>query len=128
MRIYSAGILGATLLLAACGDAPKEIPKTEDEVADQVEENQNLIPCAVNGAGQLAKMCTYETENGEQGLTIVARHADGGFRRFLVTKDGNVVSADGANESSFTMIGTDHIEVTVDGDRYQLPATVKPPA
>lgn len=127
MRIYSAAILGVAFLLAACGDKPKEIPKTEAEVADQVEENQNLIPCAVNGAAEMANMCTYETANGEQGLTIIVRHPDGGFRRFLVTNQGNVVAADGAIDASFTMVGTDHIEVVQDGDRYQLPATVKPP-
>jgi hypothetical protein len=128
MRIFSTSALGLVLALTACGEKPKEIPKTESEVASQVEENQNLVPCAVGGAAQMAKMCTYETANGEQGLTIVIRHADGAFRRLLVTNDGNVVAADGADEASFTMMGADQIEVSLGGDRYQLPATVKPPA
>jgi hypothetical protein len=127
MQIYSASVLGLALTLSGCGDKPKEVPKTEAQVAAQVEENQNLIPCAVDGAAALAKMCTYETANGEQGLTIIVRHAEGGFRRFLVTNDGNVLAADGAGQAGFTMVGADHIEVTLDGDRYQLPATIKPP-
>lgn len=127
MRIFSGSALCLALALAGCGESPKPVAKTEAELADQVEENQNLIPCAIGGATEFAKLCTYETKNGEQGLTIIVRHNDGAFRRLLVTKDGNVVAADGADEASFSMLGTDGIEVTIAGDRYQLPAVIKPP-
>ena len=127
MRIFSVGAAGLLLGLAGCGDGTKPLPKTEAEVAAQVEENQSLIPCALAGAAAFAKLCTYETTNGEQGLTIIIRHNDGAFRRLLVTKDGNVVAADGADQASFSMRGTEGIEVSLAGDRYQLPAVIKPP-
>ena len=127
MRIFKIGVACVLLALAGCGDDVKPVPKTEAERAEQVEENQNLIACALGGAAQFSKLCTYETSNGEQGLTIIVRHNDGAFRRLIVTKDGNVVAADGADQARFTMLGSDQIEVSLGGDRYQLPAVIKPP-
>lgn len=54
------------------------------------------------------------------------RHADGGFRRLLVTHDGRgVVAADGAEAAVVATVADNMIEVTLGNDRIRLPATVR---
>jgi hypothetical protein len=56
---------------------------------------------------------------------MIFRHPDGGFRRFLVVSDGRgLVAADGADDAIITILDDKIIEIDVDGDRYQMPATV----
>lgn len=60
-----------------------------------------------------------------RGLILTVRHANGGFRRLLVTKDGRgVVSADGAAPAKVAITGPNMIDVAIEGDRYRLPATI----
>ena len=52
-------------------------------------------------------------------------HPDGGFRRFVVLKDGGgVAAADGAAVAQQNLAGG-LLEVSVDGDRYRFPVTAK---
>lgn len=65
----------------------------------------------------------------EQGTVLTVNAPDGGFRRLLVASDGRgVVAADGAEPAVVTPLDTHTIEVAIGGDRYRLPATVKPEA
>jgi hypothetical protein len=67
-----------------------------------------------------------ERMSGPDGTILTMRHPSGGFRRLLVTRDGRgVVAADGADPAAVAVIADNRIEVTVAGDRYRLPATVK---
>ena len=113
-----------SLPLAACERAP-----SSEQVAAQQRNDtagDTRIACA-HGAAALASTCTIEQAQGRDGLILTVRHADGGFRRLRVTQDGRgVIAADGAEVATVTVIGTDGIEVALGGDRYRLPATIKP--
>jgi hypothetical protein len=79
------------------------------------------IECAVGGAA-FERACTAERD----GAILTISHPDGGFRRFEMTGDGRgVIAADGAERAEVAIIGEGRIEVSLGGDRYRLPATVK---
>jgi hypothetical protein len=84
------------------------------------------IPCAVGGASSMADECRMERLAAPEGKTLILRHPNGGFRRLLITADGRgVVAADGADPAVVSVIGGNRIEVSIAGDRYQLPAALK---
>lgn len=102
----------AGMALAACGS----------ESAPQ----QPLIACQPKGAPAYTRDCTVERSDGPDGVTLILRNADGGFRRLLTTGDGKgVIAADGAEAAIVRMSGKGEIEVMVGGDRYRLPARAK---
>lgn len=115
----------ALLLVAGCGD-PKQatedaLAKAEDKAADD-----GRVECATEGAPAFERVCTVDRVQGPEGTTLTIHHPDGGFRRLLVTNDGRgVVAADGADEAIVSIVADHRIEVTLGGDRYRLPATVK---
>ena len=132
-------ILSASLILAlaGCGDeaeqgqtvpivngaAPRETASAPAPLADGAER----IECATGHAEAFEAVCAVERATGPGGLTLTIRAPNGSFRRFLVTRDGRgVVPADGAMDATVTPLGTDRIEVAIAGDRYRLPATVRP--
>jgi hypothetical protein len=79
--------------------------------------------------GDFQPVCTIERDPGEGGRSLIVRHPDGGFRRLLITSDGRGVTAgDGAEQARVTPISDKLIEVELGGDRYRLPATVRPGA
>jgi hypothetical protein len=126
MRISSALLLA--LALAACGDR-----NTDNETLANVEAQQRaaadddgLIECAAKGAVAFTRSCTVDRTESDQGLVLTLRHKDGAFHRLLVTRDGRgVIAADGAEKAVVTVLDAGRIEVTLAGDRYRLPATVK---
>lgn len=84
------------------------------------------IPCARTGRAELRKECLVERIDSPDGLVLTLRHPDGAFRRLLVTRDGRgVVAADGAEPARVAVLGQDRIAVSIAGERYELPATVK---
>lgn len=84
------------------------------------------VPCALAGSSNFQGVCTVERTVSGDGLVLVMHHPDGGFRRLLVTTDGRgVVTADGAEQANVSVVDPSMIEVSVGGDRYRLPATVK---
>ena len=112
----------ALLGLAACGDPGR----ATQEALDASAEADDRIPCAVEGENDFEDVCTVERAAGEGGLVLTLRHPSGGFRRLLVTEDGRgVVAADGADPAVVSVIDDDRIEVTIAGDQYRLPATIK---
>jgi hypothetical protein len=116
--------LPAFLLLAGCGgrDTAQE---TQADGAAVVPEDDRFA-CAVGGAETLAPVCTFDRTSSPDGTTLTLRHPDGGFRRLLVTSDGRgVIAADGADPALVTVVGAQEIEVSLAGDRYRLPATLR---
>jgi hypothetical protein len=76
--------------------------------------------CAI-GSGDWSRSCAVERD----GDLLTIRHADGGFRRFRIVKDGRgLISGDGAEQAAVTVIGQGQIEVSAGQDRYRLPASV----
>ena len=105
-------------LLASCGS------ESDDASAGAAIEGER-IECAVAGATRLERVCTVERSVATELLTLTIRGPNGSFRRLLVTKDGRgVVAADGAAPAEVIAAGADRIDVSIDGDRYRLPATV----
>lgn len=107
--------IGLALLLAGCGASPPEAaPAGADRIA-----------CRTGGAADYADVCTIERTRDADGTILTLRHPDGGFRRLRVATDGRgVIAADGAEPAVVTP-GDRLIEVTLGGDAYRLPATVK---
>ncbi|MBX9882129.1 MAG: hypothetical protein K2X73_09165 [Sphingomonas sp.] len=124
-------ILLLLLPLAACGEAktdPAKLASAEAQQARAAEENGRIV-CARAGSNDFARACTLDRVAGPDGLVLTVSHPDGGFHRLLVTKDGRgVVAADGAERAVVRVVGPREIEVRLGGDRYRLPATVKPGA
>jgi hypothetical protein len=110
------------LALCACGDpdgARKDALAAAAEQSDKVD-------CATEGATRFERVCSVERSSGPEGLILTVRSPSGSFRRLLVTNDGRgVIAADGADPANVTLLGDERIEVTIAGDRYRLPATVK---
>ncbi|WP_242095636.1 MULTISPECIES: hypothetical protein [unclassified Sphingomonas] len=126
MRISSA--LALALSLAACGTAtrPDNRALAAAEANQQTEAaDDGRIACA-HGDAAMAHTCTVDQLQGDHGLELTVRNADGGFHRLLVTRDGRgVIAADGAEPAKVTVRGPAEIEVAIGADRYRLPATVK---
>jgi hypothetical protein len=117
-------VLPAFLLLAGCGGPAAQETEADDGAA--VASGDDRIACAVGGAETFAPVCTFDRTSSPDGTTLTLRHPDGGFRRLLVTSDGRwVVAADGADPAEVTVVGAQEIEVSLAGDRYRLPATLR---
>lgn len=88
------------------------------------------IDCMPVGEAAFQRACEIERGRDREGVvTLTIRHPDGGFRRLIVTGDGRgVIAADGAEPAVVTTISPREIEVALGGNRYRLPATVKPGA
>lgn len=116
MRTFS---LGFYILLGACGG--------NTGGGAGIEADAPRLACMVDGGNAFESVCTIQQSAGEQGLILTISSPSGGFRRLLVTRDGRgVVTADGAEQASVTPLNGGLIEVAVGGDRYRLPAMVKP--
>ncbi|WP_338420409.1 hypothetical protein [Sphingomonas profundi] len=108
------------LLPAGCGSKPADPFATAE--ADRIE-------CRIGTATDFDRTCAVERTAGPDGLILTIRHPDGGFRRLLVTRDGRgVIAADGAEPATVSVESGDGILVSIGGDNYRLPATVKPAA
>lgn len=99
-------ILLATL--SACGTS-----------APQADPQALAIPCAPDRGPPATCGVTREMRDGITLLTVT--EPAGGFRRLAVGPDGAVRTADGAIAARATVAG-DRVEVTVEDDRYSLPA------
>jgi hypothetical protein len=108
------------LAVAACGD------KAASDPFAQSGGTAELVECAPAGQTAFERKCAIERMQEPAGLTLTIRHPDGAFRRLLVTGDGRgVIAADGAEPATVSVAGGNVIEVSVAGNRYRLPATVK---
>jgi urocanate hydratase len=83
------------------------------------------IACAVSGASQLSEVCRVERINAADGVRLLVRHPDGGFRRFRLTGDAEVLAvADGAEQASRAVTTVADIDIAVGKDRYRFPASI----
>ena len=126
-RLWAAPLIA----LAACHPPTAGQPdaaRTNAKSAANAQAADARIPCATGGAATLTRTCTVDRETSPRGLVLTLHHADGGFHRLLVTRDGHgVIAADGAQGASVAIVGPDEIEVRIGGDRYRLPATIGKP-
>ncbi|QSR18226.1 hypothetical protein [Novosphingobium sp. KA1] len=114
--VRSLPAVALVLALAACSSKHE---------APDVAEGEDHIPCAVSGSGELKPICAVERHQGANGLTLLVRHPDGGFRRFAVVSDGRGLEvADGA-QVAITRLEGGKLDVSVGADRYVFPATRK---
>ncbi|MBO9623265.1 MAG: hypothetical protein J7500_11195 [Sphingomonas sp.] len=111
-RTSSATIL---LLLAACDRVPSREAAAEPANATTADAAER-IECAAAGETAFGRTCVVEREGA--GLTL--RHPDGGFRRLLLTQDGQLRAADGAEAAVVTPLGGGKVEVALGGARYRL--------
>lgn len=119
------------LVLAACdGTTPIAAPTGANlpaqPFASDVVDQANRVSCAIAPATAYVPTCIIEIANDEAGRVLTIRHPNGGFRRLRITTDGRgVITADGAQPAVVNVTGPNEIEVTIGGDRYRLPATVR---
>jgi hypothetical protein len=116
-------LLVPLLLLAGCGQAAEETPGGTAQTPDGAPAEDTRVDCS------MGRDCTIERSRGPEGTILTIRHPEGGFRRLLIATDGRgVVAADGAEPAEVTALADGRIEVAIGGDRYRLPATVRPGA
>lgn len=97
------------LILAGCGQS--EAPAKGE-----------AITCALNGTVAFVADCRAERVSLEGRQGFIVHHPDGGFRRLLLSADGqSVEAADGADAAQSALKG-DRFEVIVGADRYVIPA------
>ena len=123
MRIFGLAAL-PLLLLAGCDGAPdnKKLAETEAKQSRDAA-NNGRIECALEGAKLFDRTCTVQEMSGEGGTILVVGRGDVGYRRLQITTDGRgVVSADGAEQATVTIIGEGMIQVAIGADKYRLPA------
>lgn len=83
-----------------------------------VRHDPQTIECAIGAGANWTGHCPVE----RHGDLLTIRHADGGFRRFLIIQGGrSIMPADGAEESSSRRVEGDRIELSIGEDRYRLP-------
>ncbi len=115
-------------LASACSPSQRAANQTLAAVeAEQraAADDDGMVLCA-QGTAALARTCSVEQASTARGLVLTLRHPDGSFHRLLATRDGRgLIAADGAAPAKVAVVGPDLIEVTLAGDRYRLPATVK---
>ncbi len=118
-------VLLLALVGAACGDAPAPESSAEGAAARPAPPD-NRIDCRIGPDAQFERSCTFERAEGADGVTLIVRKPDGGFRRLRVVTDGRgVVAADGAEPARVTVMDDRRIEVAIGEDRFRLPATVR---
>lgn len=121
MRIAAA----LALLVAACGPAEPVAQPTNGAAAPPPGVPDDRIECRMAGAATYERACSITGADSPRGRILTIRKADGGFRRLLVTRDGRVAAADGAERAGVTILHDNRIEVEIGGDRFRLPATIR---
>jgi hypothetical protein len=112
MRIVNGALI---LVLVSCSAEPA----TEDIVSQA--KFGDKIECALGGRQSFEKVCAID--RGE-GSLLTLRHSDGGFRRLTLEPDGTIDTADGADILIVKALDDGRAEITIDDDRYLLPATL----
>lgn len=115
-------VLVPLILLAACGAAETSNLQGNGAAAPPPGEPDNRIACRPAGTRSFERACTVEGADSPQGRVLTIRKADGGFRRLLVSSDGRISAADGAEAAHIVWRGAGATEVEIGGDRFRLPA------
>ena len=93
---------------------------TKTEQVTQIGEGAK-IACAVDGNREYRAECVMEPVEIEGERSVLVRHPDGGFRRFVATQDGaGLTPADGVD---FAVAASSNgvTEIEVNGDAYRIP-------
>lgn len=124
MRIFSA--CSALLLVTACGMPDNGVLAEAEESAAAQAADDGRIECAINGDSDFSNGCRTERLSGENGVTMVVRHPDGGFRRFNVLTDGRgLEAADGSEKAKIEIVEDGKILISVGSDKYLMSARMK---
>ncbi|MFN3473651.1 MAG: hypothetical protein ACK4ZW_06345 [Blastomonas sp.] len=116
-------LLAATAVLAGCSGSASSDRESLTGGDD------SRIACALGDETEFTEQCDAERVQHGDRRELVLRHPDGGFRRFDIVIDGRgLVAADGSEEALVTPLTDGRIELSVGGDRYRIPATVRPGA
>jgi hypothetical protein len=120
-------LIALALLLGGCGSQDENAALREAEAqTDEQAALDGKVECALSGSATFERTCTTEQIAGPDGMLLVIRHADGGFRRFNILTDGRGLEpADGFDETRISIMSDGMIEVSSGDDRYRLPAQVK---
>lgn len=124
-RIFNIVLL--SLALTACENRPDNriLAEAEQRAAENAGDD-GKIECAIDGASDFTRDCYTERLVGENGVTMIIRHPDGGFRRFNVLTDGHgLEAADGFDKARISIVEDGKILVSVGPDQYLLPAQIK---
>jgi hypothetical protein len=122
MRISSAAI-GAILLAGCSGEPVAENAAALPEAVASASADEGRLLCAVEGYEGFAPACSVERHYDANGLLLIVRLPDGGFRRLRVA-DGAFVAADGAEPAEVTPAGEGTVEVAIGDARVRLPDTM----
>ncbi|MEH6756733.1 MAG: hypothetical protein V7676_04390 [Parasphingorhabdus sp.] len=126
MRIFS--ICAALLLVTACGKPDNDVLAEAEDAASAQAAEDGRIECATNGESKFSMGCRTERLSGENGVTLIIRHSDGGFRRFNILTDGRgLEAADGSETAKIEIVDDGKILVSVGSDKYRMPARMKTP-
>lgn len=107
------------LAVAACDRIP--VPAQGASADGGPPATGKLADCAIGSGAGWRRDCSV----GQQGDILTFRHADGGFRRFHMLRDGRgLMAADGAEPAAVSIIGKGLVEISVGDDRYRIPATI----
>ncbi len=109
LRTFSVGVI---LTLSGCGST-----QTADPVATRAPKDR--IECALGAQPAFVRQCAIERSADATTLTLY--HADGGFRRLAVARDGGLSVADGSEALSGRTLTDGRLEIQVGADRYRLP-------
>ncbi len=120
---------GLTVFLSGCLDSKPDnskLAEVEEKAAKAADEDGRVL-CALDGATAFDRSCTMDRVSGQNGEEIVLSRSDGGFRRLrLLPNGGGVAVADGAQQAQQQIVDDGVLEVSIDQDRYRLPAATKP--
>lgn len=120
----AAFLLSLVLTLAACSGAD-DLDQAERDAAEEAAA-AGKVECALAGAATFERLCTTEQIGSSEGMLLIIRHPDGGFRRFDILTDGRgLAPADGFDETRITVLHDGMIEVRSGDDKYRLPAQIK---
>ena len=116
-------LLASLASLSACGSGETSNLQGNGAAAPPPGQPDNRIECQPAGAAAFARACTVDRSESREGRILTIRKADGGFRRLLIDRQGNVFAADGAEQVN--LLRTDDreevpIEVEIGGDRFRL--------
>ena len=116
-------LLAPLVLLVACGSAETLNLQGNGAAAPRAGEPDNRIDCRPAGAAAFERACTVDSADSREGRILTIRKADGGFRRLLIDRQGNIFAADGAEQVTLTRTDardTAPVEVEIGGDRFRL--------
>ena len=117
-------LVPALMALSACGGA--------QDKGSLPDAPTTSIACKVAGADDFTNDCALEwlaTDAGKDRLFLI-HHADGGFRRFIISADGaRINAADGAEPLSLEGPTDGKVALSIGTDAYRLTAQdMQPPA